>query len=343
MYHNQITQVNMNLEPTTVDVFFVERESASEVSTQVNFSLPRPTKETRCAQTEDLIPDGPFSVQNLRNDDEFKAWTGITKSFFTVLVQLVFSQSQDLKTSEKQLLIFLSKLKTNLSFSALASLFLLSRQTVSKIFSEVLDLFYSAAKDLLLWLPKSVIQARMPQTFQQSYPNCRVVIDATEIKCEKPPTLIQQTQMFSNYKSAFTVKFLIGIAPSGEITFISKGYGGRVTDSFLTVNCGILKLFEVGDVVLADKGFPQIEQDVNNQGCLLIMPPFKRGDRQFSESENSEGYKCSAVRIHVELAIRRLKYFQILSFLKIDLIPHIDKILVVIAFLCNNMPDLIKS
>lgn len=281
-------------------------------------------------------------MKNLRTDEEFKAWTGVTKSFFNVLLRLVEAPTLNPKTCEQHLLIFLIKLKTNLSFSATAAQFLVSRQTVSKIFTDVLDRLYSAAKDLIFWLPKNIVQARMPPTFQQSFPNCRVIIDATEIKCEKPPTLTQQTQMYSNYKSAFTVKFLVGIAPSGEITFISKGFGGRVTDTFLTVNCGILKLLEPGDVVLADKGFPQIESDLNNRGCLLVMPPFKRGDRQFSETENFEGYKCSAVRIHVERAIRRLKYFQILSFLKMDLIPHIDKVLVVIAFLCNNMPDLIK-
>ena len=65
--------------------------------------------------------------------------------------------------------------------------------------------------------------------------------------------------MYSNYKSSHTVKFLIGIAPSGEIIFISKAYGGRVTDTYLTVNSGILELLEPGDVVLADKGFQQLE------------------------------------------------------------------------------------
>ena len=237
----------------------------------------------------------------------------------------------------------MDKLKTNLAFNALAALFVLNRHTVSDIFKATLNELHNAAKDLLYWFPKPIVQSRMPESFKQQYPNCRVIIDATEVKTEKPKTLRQQTQMYSNYKSSFTVKFLVGIAPSGEFTFISKAYGGRVTDTHLTVNSGILKLLEPGDIVLADKGFPQIEQDCNNSGAFLVMPPFKRGERQFSESENNQGYKCSALRIHVEQAIRRMKYFQILSFLATDLIPQIDKIIVVIAFLCNNMPELIKS
>ncbi len=222
-------------------------------------------------------------------------------------------------------------------------MFGLNRHTVSRIFLEVLDKLYHEVKDLLFWFPKSTTMSRMPASFKEKYPNCRVIIDATEVKCEKPNTLTQQVQLYSNYKSSFTVKLLVGVAPSGEFIFVSKAFGGRVTDTYLTVNSGILQLLEPGDVVLADKGFPQIEADLNNSGAFLVMPPFKRGERQFSDSENREGFKCSSLRIHVERAIRRLKYFNILSFLTTDLIPHIDKINVVIAFLCNNMPELIKN
>ena len=316
------------------------------VNTQTCSSKPKLATSHNCAQTDLCgtaeVPNS-FSVNNLRTDEEFKAWTGVTKGFFTVLSKFIQSTTESEKTVNRNLLIFLVKLKTNLSFNALAALFVLNRHTVSRIFTEVLDKLYQEVKDLLYWFPRSTVNSRMPSSFKDKYPNCRVIIDATEVKCEKPKTLTQQVQMYSNYKSSFTVKVLVGIAPSGEFTFVSKAFGGRVTDTFLTVNSGLLKLLEPGDVVLADKGFPQIEPDLNNSGAFLVMPPFKRGDRQFSENENIEGYLCSALRIHVERAIRRLKYFYILSFLTTDLVPHIDKILVIISFLCNNMPELIKD
>jgi len=50
------------------------------------------------------------------------------------------------------------------------------------------------------------------------------------------------------------VKFLIGISPQGSITFISKGWGGCVSDHYLTENSGILEKLS-GDIVLADRGF----------------------------------------------------------------------------------------
>jgi hypothetical protein len=139
------------------------------------------------------------------------------------------------------------------------------------------------------------------------------------------------------------MKFLVGIAPSGQITFLSKAYGGRVTDCHLTTESGFLNLLEPGDVMLADEGFPTIVESAQERGAFVYMPPFKQGKRQFSNFENEEGYKIASVRILVERAISRMKYFNILKFLDHSLLPKIDKILVCISFTCNNFPDLIKS
>ncbi|XP_047139058.1 uncharacterized protein LOC124814978 [Hydra vulgaris] len=57
-----------------------------------------------------------------------------------------------------------------------------------------------------------------------------------------------------SYKHHNTVKFLIGIVPQGVVSFISKSWGGRVSDKYLTENCGFLSKLLPGDVVLADRG-----------------------------------------------------------------------------------------
>ena len=127
------------------------------------------------------------------------------------------------------------------------------------------------------------------------------------------------------------------------MTFLSKAYGGRVTDCHLTVDSGILNLLEPGDTILADKGFPYIAEDATRKGAFLVMPPFKRGDRQFSEQENEDCYNVAQVRIHVERAIGRMKYFQILNFFEHSLFSKIDKVLVCIGYLVNHFPPLIKD
>ena len=86
-----------------------------------------------------------------------------------------------------------------------------------------------------------------------------MIIDASEVECARPPTVVQRVLMYSQYKSRWTIKFLVGCAPSGEITFISHGFGGRTTDTELTNRSGLLQLIEAGDVIMADKGFPSIK------------------------------------------------------------------------------------
>ena len=50
-------------------------------------------------------------------------------------------------------------------------------------------------------------------------------------------------------------KFLIDITPQGTISFISKAWGGPVSDAYLTENFGILENLINGDLILADYGF----------------------------------------------------------------------------------------
>jgi hypothetical protein len=78
-------------------------------------------------------------------------------------------------------------------------------------------------------------------------------------------------------------------------------------------------------------------------GGILVMPPFKSGNRQFTSKENEEGYKCASVRIHIERCIERLKRFRILDFLPLNILKYIDDIIVIIAAVSNCLPDLVKQ
>ena len=79
-----------------------------------------------------------------------------------------------------------------------------------------------------------------------------IIIDCFEIFVERATDLKARAQTWSNYKHHNTVKFLIGITPQGTISFISKGWGGRVSDRYLTEKCGLLEKLLPGDVLLAE-------------------------------------------------------------------------------------------
>jgi len=51
------------------------------------------------------------------------------------------------------------------------------------------------------------------------------------------------------------VKVLIGITPSGAISFVSEAYEGSISDRRLVEECGLLKKLEPGDEIMEDKGF----------------------------------------------------------------------------------------
>ena len=52
-----------------------------------------------------------------------------------------------------------------------------------------------------------------------------------------------------------TAKFLVGVTPSGVVGFSSSAYPGMTTDKEIVMATKVLDQLEVGDNVMADKGF----------------------------------------------------------------------------------------
>ena len=148
---------------------------------------------------------------------------------------------------------------------------------------------------------KDIILQKTPPQFKK-YQNTRVIIDCTELFIQRPSSLQSQVLPFSNYKHHNTFKFLVGISPGGVVTFVSKLWGGRVSDKEIAKKC-ILELLEPGDNVIADKGF-NIKEVLAPLGVHLNIPPFLSQKQQLSSRQVMETRRIAELRIHVECAIR---------------------------------------
>lgn len=124
-----------------------------------------------------------------------------------------------------------------------------------------------------IWPSREVVDTTSPENFKAKYKSTRVIIDCTEVRCQMPSSLQLNGELFSTYKNHTTLKGLIGISPSGAVTFVGQLYTGSISDREIVYRSGFLDLpFNEGDSVMADKGFTV--EDLLPLGVKLNIPPF---------------------------------------------------------------------
>ena len=195
-----------------------------------------------------------------------------------------------------------------------------------------------------MWPGREEIISTTPVSFRQYFKtNVAVIIDCFEIFINKPSNLKARSASWSQYKHRNTIKFLIGISPQGVITFISKAWGGRTSDKYLTENSKFLNHLFPGDVVLADRGF-DIAESVGFYCAKVKIPAFTKGKKQVSGTDVESTRRIASVRIHVErvIGLVRKKYTILQSILPLDFLitkdgyyTTIDKIVTACSALCN--------
>ena len=337
--------------------------------------LPSSTSEATLQRVETLIlkntlQTAEMNVENLEkvvkyhrhvysvhkvNEKVIRMETGLpTKSVFNIVVQYVERFKDNILYHhgwtveiariklEDQIFLTLMKLRQNYTNLHLAQLFGCSETTVSNIIMTFIHVLHKLfVEDIMAKICPSRFknQVSAPVSFVH-FSNCRMVIDCTDFEIAVPKQMDKQRATYSSYRSKNTFKALIGVSPNGVINYMSKLYAGSVSDKAIVQNCGILALFEPGDLILADKGF--LIQDLVPPGVTVNIPPFLNNP-QFSESEVKVTKELASCRIHVERANQRLKDFKILSFIPSMLRCHIDIVFHLVAALVNLQFLLIKE
>ena len=244
-----------------------------------------------------------------------------------------------------QLFMVLVWMRNGFPLSHLAWIFSVPKATISRYLISWVNYLYYTLGSIPIWPTREQVNGTKPDSFKSTYPTTRCVIDSTELFCQVPSSLITQSALYSHYKHHVTYKGLVGISPSGAVTFVSQLYDGSTSDKEIVRRCGILtkELWEEGDSLMADRGF-EIEEDLAPLKVSLNIPAFLRARDQLDKDEVCESQTIAAVRIHVERAIQRIKRFKIIRN-EIGLTMHgsINQIWTVACLLTNLMPPLIQK
>lgn len=181
------------------------------------------------------LEDDRFGIRTIEaNDEKTKFYTGLP-SWSVFLYLFLFLAPPPYPFSklslENELFLVLVRLRLGLMLEDLAACFKVHASVASRVFQKWLDIIFVRLSFLIGWPERDICRRNMPAVFKELYPNCRCIIDCSEIFIETPKNFSARSKTYSNYKKHNTVKFLIGITPFGTIYFLSECWGGRVSDT----------------------------------------------------------------------------------------------------------------
>jgi len=205
----------------------------------------------------------------LSSDAKLYTFTGIhTREMLDALVECVSDIDTESATNKKALslrdriILTMVKIKMNMSFTAIAILFGITRQTCANYFHSTCPLLSKVLEVMIPWPEQEITRCNLPKSFE-NYKKTRIVLDCAETGIETCQCLKCRVLTYSQYKKRHTAKWCVGIAPSGLI-FISVSFGGRASDKLIVNKSRILDKLEVNDGVMVDKGF-----NIDNE-CLEV-------------------------------------------------------------------------
>lgn len=358
------------LEKTLLEMSFSEEESVpikvTNVEVQTTLSIDSQTvvfsptvyeaiidskdrEIERLKQENARLKNQPFGYYRITNDSLCLHYTGVNKAVFDLLLTLCqklprqYYQGKRVigLADEDQLLMTLMKLRLNSPYLDLGFRYGVSKSTAFNIVYAFLPVLHLILyRSLLKKMPsQQKVKNSLPDVFS-AYPNCRVIVDCTEMDCQVPKNMTMQKVTYSSYKKRNTVKLFLGIAPNGSIVYCSDAYPGSTSDKEITKHCGIIEQLQTGDLVLADKGF--LISDIMPPGVQVNIPPFLMAP-QFTQSEAQESRNIARARCHVERANSRLKKYRILRTIPKSFFTRISMMIQVCAGLVNFENPLFKS
>ncbi|KAM9342299.1 uncharacterized protein KZ484_014942 [Pholidichthys leucotaenia] len=275
----------------------------------VNFdSILRELKKENQALRES-VEKMSLSETSLRNDAEkVKFYTGLPNYFVLETVMWLLAPHMDgmknVKLSKfQQLLLMLMRLRLDLRNQDLAYRFGVKVGTVTRTVHRMVNIMSSTlVPTAVFWPSRAELRKNLPTALRASHPDCAVIIDCFTVPFEEPvPQGLRTTHNM--------LKYLIGVAPQGVVTFVSRGVVGNVSDKSLAEGCGLLCKLLPGDVVLASRDL-DIGESVAARGALFRVAgafPGEPNGRPEGSPAADVSTDTQSVQRHVERVISMVK------------------------------------
>nr|XP_019956308.1 PREDICTED: uncharacterized protein LOC109638005 isoform X1 [Paralichthys olivaceus] len=265
-----------------------------------------------------------LSENSLRNDAEkVKFYTGLPNYFVLETVMWLLAPHMDgmknVRLSKfQQLLLTLMRLRLDLRNQDLAYRFGVKVGMLTKTVHRMVNIMSSTlVPTAVFWPSRAELRKNLPAALRTSHPDCAVIIDCFTVPFEEPVSRGNQHQQQQRVApssqgegtSYNVLKYLIGVAPQGVVTFVSRGVLGNVSDKTLAEGCGFLCKLLPGDVVLAARNL-DIADSVAARGALFKIAYSYQGEASGS-SEGSpladSSSEAVSVQRHVERVISMVK------------------------------------
>ncbi|XP_048759607.2 uncharacterized protein LOC125669203 isoform X2 [Ostrea edulis] len=331
-------------------------------------ALPSNNHCSTATQTETHVEH--FSVESVSNSkikNLFEYYTGMTYLRFLMLISFLFPKgtladvnpvTYDASRDEvkrlpvdQQVFMFLCRIRSGLQLKDLACRFDLKIQSVSTILKGISKYMYYRLGSLSSWPHRNKIMQDMFFVYTEEFPNVVMVIDCTEIKIQRPSSLLCHTQCFSEHSSATTLKSLVVCDTRGSVLFVSDLFCSAVSDNDVCIKSGFFQYLKnlmeqgslhPGDSIMADRGF-RIEDQLAEMGLKLSVSPFASSVHSTSEANGTLTGKIPAHRTPVERAINQIKHFKIFSRkIPANLLHSINEYWVCASLLTNFQDTVLK-
>ncbi|KAJ8253437.1 hypothetical protein GJAV_G00212960 [Gymnothorax javanicus] len=285
--------------------------SDADISDAINFEEELKALKKENQVLKESVEKMSLTEVSFRNDPEkVRFYTGLPNYFVFETVMWLLSPHMKGEKSVKlskfqQLLMTLMRLRLDLKNQDLAYRFGVKVSTVTKTIHSVVNIMSSTlVPTTVFWPSREELRKNLPSAFRSSYPDCAVIMDCFRVALEK----MDRPDTSAHRCESNALKYLIGVAPQGVVTFVSKGSPGNTSDNDLAERCGFLNKLLAGDVVLADRRFDVGESVVARGACLKITG-VSEGDREVHEEDllADASLERMWVHRHVERVISTVK------------------------------------